>query len=121
PAPVQNSVNMGSAVRGNPSNPANVSGAVTDVAVDRTDPTNNTIYIATAAGGAWKTIDGGQTWQALTDNFPGSAVQTTFAGSIALDPRNPQVVYLGTGSLNGGSAGHGVWESTDAGRTWRHL
>src|SRR5581483_5029006 len=44
-----------------------VSGRITGIAPDKTDP--NTIFIATAGGGVWKTSDGGTTWAPLTDNL----------------------------------------------------
>ncbi len=54
-----------------------VSGRVTGVATDPSDP--NVIYISTAGGGAWKTIDGGKTWHPLFDNT--SEVQVTVLGT----------------------------------------
>src|SRR5262245_14502996 len=41
-------------------------GRIAGVAADPTDP--NTIYIAAAGGGVWKTIDAGKHWLPLTDN-----------------------------------------------------
>src|SRR5258708_651005 len=53
------------------------SGRITAVAGDLTDP--NTIYIAAAGGGVWKTTDGGTDWTSLTD-----AQSTLFMGALAL-------------------------------------
>src|SRR4029077_10247575 len=71
------------------------SGRVTSLAVDPTDATGNTVYLGAAAGGVWKTIDGGAHWTALTDTQPSLAV-----GSIALAPSNHSVIYVGTGEGN---------------------
>jgi hypothetical protein len=98
------------------------SGRISGVA---TDPTNaNTIYIAAASGGVWKTTNGGTSWSPLTDNQA-----TLFMGAIAVAPSNPSVVYAGTGEANLGPSklsifrdniyyGRGVLKSTDAGATW---
>ena len=67
-----------------------VTGRVSAVAAHPTDP--ETLYLAAAGGGVWKTIDGGLNWVPLTDNQ-----QTLFMGAIALAPSNPNVVYAGTG------------------------
>lgn len=92
----------------------NVSGRITGIAAHPTDA--NTIYIAAAGGGVWKTTDAGASWTALTDN------QTTTAmGAIALAPSNPNVIYAGTGEANNSGdslAGHGILISSDAGTTW---
>jgi autotransporter-associated beta strand protein len=96
-----------------------VTGRVTGIATDPTDP--NVIYIATAGGGAWKTMNGGQTWIQLFD-----ASYAMFGGAIAVAPSDPRVIYYGTGEANNGFtvgvndsfAGTGLYMSTDSGRTW---
>jgi len=90
------------------------SGRITGVAVD---PTNsNTIYIAAAGGGVWKTTDGGTTWTPLTDN------QTTLSmGSIAIAPTDHLKIYAGTGEANNSidsNHGDGILVSNDGGSTW---
>jgi large repetitive protein len=102
---------------GNSSGNGSASGRVTSVAVDPADA--NVIYIATAGGGAWKTINGGQTWVSL---FEGYAAM--YAGAIAVDPTDPRVIYLGTGAPNNNADsyyGTGVYRSTDSGQTWSLL
>jgi hypothetical protein len=98
------------------------SGRVTAIAVD---PTNaNIAYIGGAAGGVWKTTDGGTTWTPLTDSQPALAV-----GSIAIDPNSCSpgpctTIYVGTGEDNfNGDAfyGVGILKSTDGGNTWTQL
>jgi hypothetical protein len=96
-----------------------VSGRVTALAVDTSDTTGNTIYLGAAAGGAWKTTNGGSSWTPLTDNQPSLAV-----GSIAVDPNNHNTIYVGTGEDNfnlDGFYGVGILKSTDGGATWTQL
>ena len=91
-----------------------ITGRINSIAVHPTNP--NTIYIGAAAGGVWRSDDGGTTWNALTDTQCGLAM-----GSIAIDPVNPNIVYAGTGEANGNAdayLGCGVLRSTDGGITW---
>jgi photosystem II stability/assembly factor-like uncharacterized protein len=94
-----------------------VSGRVNAVVADPTDA--NTIYIAAAGGGVWKTNDGGTTWTPLTDNQ-----STLFMGSLALAPGNDinhRILYAGTGEVDEGQYdfyGRGILVSSDSGLTW---
>jgi uncharacterized repeat protein (TIGR01451 family) len=95
------------------------SGRVTALAVDPSDTTGQTVYLGGAAGGVWKTTDGGAHWTPLTDNQPSLAV-----GSIAIDPNNHNTIYAGTGEENfniDAYAGAGILKSTDGGNTWTQL
>ncbi len=68
-------------------------------------------YIGAPAGGLWKTTDGGQSWEVLTDDQP-----TLGVSSIIIDHSNPNVIYIGTGDRDAGDAeGLGVYKSTDGG------
>src|SRR5438874_1467092 len=78
-----------------------------------------TYYAATAAGGVWKSIDGGLTFAPIFDDQPVSSI-----GSIAVAPSDPNVVYVGSGEANirgNVAAGNGIYKSTDAGKTWQHV
>ncbi len=78
-----------------------------------------TYYAATAAGGVWKSSDGGVRWKAVTDDQPVS----TF-GSIAVAPSDPNVIYAGSGEANirgNVEPGNGIFKSADAGKTWKHV
>jgi photosystem II stability/assembly factor-like uncharacterized protein len=98
-----------------------VSGRITGIAVKPTDP--NTIYIAAAGGGVWKTTNGGTNWAPLTDNLTDSNGNPVplFMGAIAIDPLNPNIIYAGTGEANNSGDsyyGRGILKSTDGGSTW---
>ena len=83
------------------------------------DPSNaNVVYLGGAAGGVWKSIDGGTSW---TPKFPTN--QGSFAiGAIAVDPSNPQNVWVGTGEPNNIASdtysGIGIYRSTNGGSSW---
>ncbi len=99
------------------SQPVNVSGRISAIAVHPTNP--NIIYIGAAFGGVWKTTDKGNTWTPLTDDQPTLAV-----GAIAIAPSNPDVIYVGTGEPKQGLDnyyGMGILKSTDGGNTWQLL
>lgn len=97
--------------------PGEVGGRVRSVVVHPTNP--NIAYIGTASGGAWKTVDGGDSWTPIFDN------QTAIAfGSLALDPANPDVIYAATGEMSSNIdayLGDGVFRSEDAGQSWEPL
>ena len=70
-----------------------VTGRVTSVVVD---PTNsNKVYLGTAQGGVWRSLDGGANWVNIFDDALSLAV-----GSLALAPSNPTILYVGTGESN---------------------
>ncbi len=76
----------------------------------------NLYYMGATGGGVWKTNDGGNTWSNISDGFFGSSI-----GSIAVSDWDNNVIYVGQGegTVRGNvSYGHGVWKSTDAGKTW---
>ncbi|MGB6877686.1 MAG: hypothetical protein WBD87_16810 [Candidatus Acidiferrales bacterium] len=79
----------------------------------------NTYYFGAAAGGVWKTTDGGLTWTPIFDHEPIASI-----GAIAVAPSNHNVIYVGTGEQclrNDISFGDGVYKSTDAGKTWTNI
>ncbi len=97
--------------------PAGMSGRVTDIEVDPSNPA--TIYVGGAAGGVWKSSNGGVTWKPLFDNQPVASI-----GAIAVDPSNSDIIWAGTGEgnpRNSVSVGNGVYKSVDGGATWTHL
>ena len=97
--------------------PAVTSGRVIAFAVDPTDRTK--YYVAVASGGVWKTINAGTTWTPVFDNEGAFSI-----GAVALDPKNPATVWVGTGERNSQRSvgyGDGVYRSDDGGRSWRNV
>lgn len=97
--------------------PSNIGARVTDLVID--PKVKNTLYVASASGGMWKSTDAGTTFQAI---WPIGFPQAMGAVDIGSDG----TLYAGTGETNpgGGSltyGGDGVYKSTDRGKTWRHV
>jgi photosystem II stability/assembly factor-like uncharacterized protein len=79
----------------------------------------NEYWFGTTGGGVMKTTDGGLSWTPMSDRFFGGTI-----GAIAVDARNPDVVWVGGGEtcIRGNTAhGDGLWKTTDDGRTWTFL
>jgi len=85
------------------------------------DPVNTQVfYFGAAAGGIWKTVDGGTYWENVSDGFLSSAA----VGALQVAPSDPNVIYAGMGESTiriDVSYGDGVYKSTDAGKTWTNL
>ena len=97
--------------------PATMGGRIDDVAVVESDP--SVVYVGTASGGVWKTTNAGTTWTPIFDKEEVSTI-----GDVALAPSDPSIVWVGTGEANNrqsSSWGNGVYRSTDAGATWKHM
>jgi photosystem II stability/assembly factor-like uncharacterized protein len=77
-------------------------------------------YFGATGGGLWKTNDAGLTWRPVTDG----QLHSSSVGAVAVSESNPDVVYIGMGEteLRGNiMQGDGVYKSTDAGKTWKHV
>jgi photosystem II stability/assembly factor-like uncharacterized protein len=74
-------------------------------------------YVGTPLGGIWKTTSGGVTWFPIFDQ----ETSVDSVGAIQVAPSNADIVYAGAGDPIGGSLGNGMWKSTDAGKTWKHI
>ena len=97
--------------------PALTSGRISDIAVN---PNNfNEYYVASSAGGVWKTINAGNTFQPIFDGQGSYSI-----GCVSLDPNNPNIVWVGSGENNNQrsvSYGDGVYKSTDGGKSWKNM
>ncbi|MEZ5319344.1 MAG: hypothetical protein R2752_18230 [Vicinamibacterales bacterium] len=97
--------------------PALATGRVADFDVDPKNP--SVYYVATAAGGVWKSENRGITFRSIFDN--GGSFTTC---CVKVDPRDSNIVWLGTGENSNPRAsmiGDGVYKSTDAGETWNRV
>lgn len=97
--------------------PGNIGGRTRALLIHPANP--QVMYAAGVAGGVWKTINSGETWTPLTDLMANLAVC-----SMVMDPKNPEVIYAGTGEgfFNiDGVRGAGIFKTTDGGQTWSRL
>src|SRR2546427_12253964 len=76
-------------------------------------------YAGAPLGGVWKTTSAGETWFPIFDSIQ----SVSSIGALEVAPSDPNVIYVGTGDLNSffDARGDGMYKSTDAGRTWRHI
>jgi photosystem II stability/assembly factor-like uncharacterized protein len=97
--------------------PAVTSGRVVDMAVN---PHNHSeYYVATAAGGVWKTVNHGVTYEPIFDGESSYSI-----GCVTIDPSNTNVVWVGSGENNNQRAanyGDGVYKSEDGGKSWKNM
>ena len=96
--------------------PAVMSGRVTDIEGVHGD--HRIFYIGAAAGGVWKTSNGGASFQPIFDEH------TQSIGHIAVDQAHPDTIWVGTGEpwvRNSTSVGDGLYRTTNGGRSWEHI
>ncbi len=94
--------------------PAGQGGRITDVEALPHRPA--TIYLGTASGGVFKSVNHGTTWTPLFDDEA-----TLSIGDIAISSSHPDHIWVGTGEANNRNSspwGRGVYRSTDGGQTW---
>ncbi len=97
--------------------PVVMSGRVVDIEPHPTEP--YTFFVAYATGGLWRTSSNGQSFQPLFDNQNAISI-----GDIAVDPRNPDIIWVGTGEKNSSRSsysGTGIYKTTDGGKTWHFV
>jgi photosystem II stability/assembly factor-like uncharacterized protein len=97
--------------------PAHRSGRISDVVKDPTDP--SIWYVGVASGNVWKTINNGTTWTPIFDHYGSYSI-----GSLAIDPNNTNVVWVGTGENNSQRSvgyGDGIYKSLDGGKTFKNM
>ena len=100
-----------------------------------THPSDPDIVYAAAIGNLWgytgdrgvfKTTDGGETWQKLTNGLPSDG--KTGATELVMDPGNPEVLYTAfyqrlrrPWRFDSGGPNGGIFKTSDGGRTWQKL
>lgn len=116
--------------------PHNVGGRTLSIAIHPINP--DIIFVGSASGGLWKSVTAGISfetngritygWERINTGFPVLSVS-----SIAINPRNPDEMYIGTGEVYNtelampsvynrftrGTYGIGILKSTDGGKTWK--
>ncbi len=120
PAPSMSEPDLGGTLKGlefRNIGPATMGGRIDDYAVDEAN--SDIMYVGTAAGGVFKTINGGITWLPIFDHEVTGSI-----GCISIAPSSHDIIWVGTGEANNrqsASYGYGVYKSMDGGRTWTHM
>ena len=94
--------------------PGAMSGRITAITVDPFHP--EVIYAGAASGGVWRSRSGGTAWEPIFDKAPTQSV-----GSLAINPKNPDEIWVGTGEgnpRNSQNFGVGIFKSVNGGRDW---
>jgi photosystem II stability/assembly factor-like uncharacterized protein len=97
--------------------PANMGGRVVDI--EAVDADFARVFLASASGGVWKSVNAGTTWQPIFDEYGSASI-----GDIAIFQPDPDVVWVGTGEANNRNSvswGDGVYRSTDGGDHFDHV
>ncbi len=79
----------------------------------------DTFYFGSVGGGVWKSNNAGRTWNPVFDSATAASI-----GAIGVSASNPNIVYVGTGEPDMRDSiqfGDGMYKSTDAGKTWKHI
>lgn len=94
--------------------PLGLYGMIADIAIDWTDPSGNSVYVAFSGIGDYRHVwhFDGTRWKAASGMGPTSLLDVEH-NAIAVDRKNPDNVYVG--------ADIGVWHSSDRGQTWKPL
>lgn len=97
--------------------PGTMSGRITSIDGVVKDE-GKTLYVGTAGGGIWKSTNAGASYRPIFDKYCQSI------GAIAINQKNPSVVYAGTGESNmrnSVSIGVGLYKTSDAGDNWKKI
>jgi len=91
--------------------PEDSTGLSMEVVALASDPAVPRIVYAATELGLFKTTTGGRNWTRLD-------IDSRHIHTLAIDPRNPKIVYVGAGTSSPRAHGIGVFKSTDGGRRW---
>ena len=97
--------------------PSLTSGRISDIAVNPNNPYE--YYVASAAGGVWKTVNAGNDYTPIFDGEGSFSI-----GCVTIDPNNTNIVWVGTGENNNQRSvnyGDGVYKSVDGGASWTNM
>ena len=98
--------------------PANMTGRIAAIEALSTD--HRYVVVASASGGVFLSKNAGITWDPIFDRSEGAGS----IGSVAIFEPNPNIIWVGTGEAanrNSSGWGNGLFKTTDAGKTWRHV
>jgi photosystem II stability/assembly factor-like uncharacterized protein len=101
-------------IEGRQIGPAKMSGRLT--CIDAVKKTPDVVWVGSAGGGVWKSINHGVTFKSVFDDYSQSV------GSLAIDQNHPDTVWVGTGEVwvrNSVSVGTGIYRTTDGGDKWK--
>ena len=96
--------------------PAAMSGRIT--AIDAVDREPRIIYVGSAGGGIWKSVNGGASFKPVFDKYNQSI------GCLVIDQKHPDTIWAGTGECNmrnSVSVGDGLYKSVDGGDNWKKV
>jgi len=97
--------------------PANMGGRVVDI--EAVEGNFASVFVASASGGVWKSVNAGTTWEPIFDDYGSASI-----GDIGLFQPDPNIIWVGTGEANNRNSvswGDGVYKSTDGGTTFQHM
>lgn len=97
--------------------PGAMSGRITAIVCDPERP--EVIYAGAASGGVWRSVSGGTHWEPIFDSAPTQSI-----GAIAINPKNPDEIWVGTGEgnpRNSQNFGAGIFKSIDGGKKWMQM
>jgi photosystem II stability/assembly factor-like uncharacterized protein len=79
----------------------------------------DTFYFGSVGGGVWKSTNDGRSWTPVFDSASAASI-----GAIGVASSNPNVIYVGTGEPDMRDSiqfGDGIYKSSDAGKSWKHI
>ena len=97
--------------------PANMSGRISDI--EAYDDDFATVYVGSASGGVWKSVNAGASWTPIFDDYGSASI-----GDVAIHQEDRDLVWIGAGERNcrnSATWGDGVYKSTDGGQTFSHM
>jgi photosystem II stability/assembly factor-like uncharacterized protein len=97
--------------------PANMVGRISDF--EALDKDFTSVLVAGAAGGVFKSVNAGTTWEPVFDKYGSASI-----GDVAIFQKNPNIIWVGTGEecvRNSISWGDGIYKSTDGGKTFTRM
>lgn len=100
-------------LKGRQIGPARMSGRITTI--DAENDNANNIWVGSAGGGVWKSINAGTSFKSVFDDY------TQSIGTIKIDQERSDTVWVGTGEVwtrNSVSIGTGIYRTVDGGEKW---